>query len=67
MYDAGIGIEKNPQTAFELYRKSASTGFMQGQFCLGEMYFSGRGKHIMQRCLHQDGLILQASVNTLRE
>jgi TPR repeat protein len=43
MYLAGIGVEKDPPTAGEWYRKAACAGFDKAQFSLGLLLISGDG------------------------
>ncbi len=43
MYEAGQGVEKNPETAAEWYRKAAEKGVGDAQFRLGAMYEAGQG------------------------
>ncbi|WP_228725556.1 tetratricopeptide repeat protein [Klebsiella variicola] len=42
MYDVGIGVEKDYQTALQLYLKAAEQGDAKAQFNLGIMYDEGK-------------------------
>lgn len=43
MYDAGLGVERNPTEAIGWVRKSAEQGFTQAELRLGQMYRDGIG------------------------
>ena len=43
MYAAGQGVDKDPKTAAEWYRKAAEKGVADAQYRLGAMYESGEG------------------------
>ena len=42
-YRGGIGVEKNPEKAFELFTKSANCGNQKSHYQLGVMYAKGLG------------------------
>ena len=43
MYDAGLGVERNPTEAIGWVRKAAEQGFTPAEFRLGQMYRDGIG------------------------
>ena len=43
LYTRGLGVEQNPETAFDLLSKSAKQGDIDGQYNLGIFYLNGWG------------------------
>jgi TPR repeat protein len=50
MYDQGIGTEKNPEMAYELFRSAATLGSIEGSFFCGKHLL---GKNLLQEALRQ--------------
>ncbi len=42
-YELGLGTDKNPTKAIELYMQAASQGYMEAELALGICYFDGTG------------------------
>ncbi|MDE6792342.1 MAG: hypothetical protein K2J48_04595, partial [Muribaculaceae bacterium] len=42
LYDNGLGVDKEYRKALEYYNKAAEGGDVQGQYCLGNIFFYGR-------------------------
>jgi len=43
IYELGLGVAPNPETAVKYYRSSAEKGFAQAEFNLARMYEKGKG------------------------
>lgn len=43
MYRMGLGVERNYEKAFDLYKESAELGLSVSKYFLSEMYKSGKG------------------------